>query len=346
MLPVYPIPRRISLRGSAPSEKMTPMLRILTIDGGGIRGIIPAVVLAELERRGGRPVAEMFDLIVGTSTGGILALGLTVPEGGRARYSAQDLARLYEREGPAIFSRSLTHRIRSAGNLLGPKYPQAGLEAVLTRYLGAARLRDAVTSVVVTAYAIELRTPFFFRSARAVIDPAYDWSMVQAARATSAAPTYFSPVKLAADASDPRSSYALIDGGVFANNPSMVAYAEARAVAPAEQDLTIVSLGTGELTEPIRYADARSWGLARWARPILDVVFDAVSDTVDYELQRLTDDAVRGTRRYWRLQPVLGSAGHAIDDAGPGNVQALTSLARRFVDDHARELDDIVQAVQ
>jgi patatin-like phospholipase/acyl hydrolase len=321
------------------------MMRILTIDGGGIRGLVPAVVLAELERRAGVPTAQMFDLVVGSSTGGLLALGLTAPDGASPRYAAAELAELYEREGPTIFSRPLTHRIRSVGNLLGPKYPDGPIEEVLGRYLGDARLRDAATSVVVTAYALELRRPFFFRSARAVADPAYDWAMGEAARATTAAPTYFPPVQLAAAASDPHDAYALVDGGVFANNPAMVAYAEARTVAPHEQDLVIVSLGTGELTDPIRYEDARGWGLARWARPILEVVFDGVSDTVDYEVRRLTADIQSGTRLYWRLQPTLPPGLEAIDDASRTNIAALRTLARRFVDDHTRDLDAIAAAL-
>lgn len=321
------------------------MLRILTIDGGGIRGLVPATVLADLERRAELPISEMFDLIVGSSTGGILALGLTAPGGGRPRYTAAALAELYVREGPRIFSRPLGHRIRAVGNLLGPKYPAGPLEDVLDDYLGGVRLSAALTSVVVTAYEIELRTPFFFRSARAVDDPSYDWSMAGAARATSAAPTYFPPVRLTAAASDTRDSYALIDGGVFANNPTMVAYAEARTVAPDEHDLTIVSLGTGELDRPIRYADARGWGVARWARPILDVVFDGVSDTVDYEVRRMTDDAATDSRRYWRLQPRLPAGSDAIDDAGRTNIEMLRTEARRFVDRHADELDAIIETV-
>lgn len=322
------------------------MLRILTIDGGGIRGIIPAVILAELERRTGAATCDMFDLIVGSSTGGLLALGLTAPREGRPRYSAEDLVQLYQLDGATIFSRPLAHRIRSVGNLLGPKYPPEPIEQVLRRHLGTTRLRDALTSVVATAYELELRVPFFFRSARAAEDPAYDWSMAQAARATSAAPTYFPPVRLRADASDVNSSYALIDGGVFANNPAMVGYAEARTVAPDRHDLLLVSLGTGGATRPIRYADARRWGLARWARPILDVVFDGVSDTVDFEVRRLTDDALPGTRQYWRLQPLLDGTAEALDDVSPANIHALTTLARRFVVERAHDLDEIAEALR
>ena len=90
---------------------MSDVIKILSIDGGGIRGLIPAVVLAEIEKRTGKPASELFDLIAGTSTGGILALGLTCPAAdGRPRYSAERLIDLYQKEGNRIFNRSRWRR--------------------------------------------------------------------------------------------------------------------------------------------------------------------------------------------------------------------------------------------
>jgi patatin-like phospholipase/acyl hydrolase len=101
------------------------VFKVLSIDGGGIRGIIPAMVLAEIEERTGKPIAEMFDLIAGTSTGGILALGLAMPEdGGRPRYTASELIELYEDEGASIFS----GRVGTIRNLFEERYPSAGVE--------------------------------------------------------------------------------------------------------------------------------------------------------------------------------------------------------------------------
>lgn len=99
---------------------MSKTIKILSIDGGGIRGIIPALILAEIEQRTGKPICQMFDLIAGTSTGGILALGLTRPDDtGQPAYRAEDLVRLYKTEGPVIFP--------------GPYGTASGLWAVLSR---------------------------------------------------------------------------------------------------------------------------------------------------------------------------------------------------------------------
>ncbi len=172
--------------------------RILSIDGGGIRGIIPALVLAEIEKQMKKPICELFELIAGTSTGGILALGLTVPDTkGRPLYKARDLARLYEVKGNYIFSRTIWHRIHSGWGLREEKYPSKPIEDVLENYFSDNRLNQSLTDVIVTAYAIERRCPFFFRSIRAKdtrhYGESYNFLIREAARATSAAPTYFEP---------------------------------------------------------------------------------------------------------------------------------------------------------
>src|SRR5436190_14355285 len=203
---------------------MPAVARILSIDGGGIRGIIPATVLAEVERRTGRPIAALFDLIAGTSTGGIIALALTAPgPGSGPRLSAEDVVGLYLEEGPRIFSRSVLRTVLSVDGLLDERYSDAGLEAALRRYLGDAMLADAITPVLVTAYALEERRPFFFKSRRAEAQPARDYPMRAVARATSAAPTYFEPEAVL---SDRGGTVGLVDGGVCVMNPAMSAYAE------------------------------------------------------------------------------------------------------------------------
>ena len=183
-------------------------VRVLSIDGGGIRGVIPALVLAEIERLSGRPAAALFDLIAGTSTGGIIALGVTVPDPSASehpRWSAQELARLYEEEGPKIFHHSLLRTVETADGLLVEKYAASGLEAALERYMGEARLPEALTDVLVTSYDIQRHEPFFFKSfsprPHATPDPSADrgespaapaqpadYPMKLVARATSAAP--------------------------------------------------------------------------------------------------------------------------------------------------------------
>jgi patatin-like phospholipase/acyl hydrolase len=314
-------------------------VRILAIDGGGIRGLIPAVVLADIERRTGRRTAELFDLIAGTSTGGILACALTRPgESGAPAFTAADLIGLYESEGPEIFHRSLVRRIESAGGLFDERYDDSGLNAALRRYLDGTRLSEAVTDLFITAYEIERRQAFFFRSSRARTDPAYDFTFVDVARATAAAPTYFEPVRVR-DVGDTE-GYALIDGGVFALNPAMVAYAEVAAAGRAEEIDLVVSLGTGSHTRRLALEDARGWGQLAWVRPLIDVVFDGIGETVDFELGQLL-----GPERYVRLQISLEEASDALDDAGDRNLEALRREGARLVEERDADLGRVARAL-
>src|SRR6478672_11393008 len=173
-------------------------MRVLAIDGGGIRGIIPAVVLADLEERTGRRVSDLFDLVAGTSTGGILACALSRPAvmGPGSRFSAEELVGLYVEEGPKIFHRDLLRRVRTVDGLIDERYDDQGLRAALERYLGTTRISEARTAIFLTAYELERRFAFFFRSTRARDDDTYDFTMADAAHATSAAPTYFEPVQV------------------------------------------------------------------------------------------------------------------------------------------------------
>jgi patatin-like phospholipase/acyl hydrolase len=317
------------------------MQKVLSIDGGGIRGIIPAMVLAEIESRTGRRIAEMFDLVAGTSTGGILALGLTKPgQGDKPEYSAKELIELYETKGKKIFSIPVWHRIRSAGGVTEEKYPATGIEEVAKRYFGGTRLAEALTEVLVTAYEIEGRAPWFFkrRHAKDESREGDNFLMREVARATSAAPTYFEPFLVEGG---PHDGCALVDGGVHSNNPAMCAYVEAMKIHREEKDFLVVSLGTGELTRPLPYQEVRDWGLVKWAQPILNVVFDGVADTVDYQLRELLSTEEGEARRYYRFQTVLDIGKDDMDDASATNIQALRTKAKEIVSKNDAALDTL-----
>jgi patatin-like phospholipase/acyl hydrolase len=305
-------------------------MNVLSVDGGGIRGLIPAMVLADLEERTGKHTAELFDLIAGTSTGGIIALALTVPgPEGRPRWTANDLVDLYLTEGPRIFHHSIGKMLESGLGLLDEKYDAKPLEQALKTYLGDATISEAVTDVLVTSYDLEHRKPFFFKTDKAKQTPQHDWAMHEAARATAAAPTYFEPEKLTGEGQ----TFALCDGGVFAANPAMCAYAEARRRHP-QAEIRLVSLGTGQLTKPLHYEDVKGWGLIEWARPLFDVVFDGVSDATEYQLEQLLPEA-----DHTRFQIELVGASDSLDNASEPNLEGLQDLAGKLIRDRASDLE-------
>lgn len=292
--------------------------RVLSIDGGGIRGIIPALVLAHLEKRVGKPCSEIFDLMVGTSTGGMLALGLSLrTDDGEPLFSAKQLVSLYEEHGADIFEQSLWRKVRSIGGILEEAYSHEALEAILDRYFTSRVMADCGVPTMVTSYDIQNRRTVFIKS----------WHSEHAAllcsktaRATSAAPTYFEPARM----SWGEESRTLIDGGVFINSPSVSAYAEARKLFPGEP-IAMLSLGTGELTRPIPYEEARTWGSALWVMSLLDCMFDGVSKAADHQMRLFLGE------NYLRLQTPLLYASDDMDDASKGNIRNLKQTAKELI---------------
>jgi uncharacterized protein len=318
---------------SGPSQG-NRQLRILSIDGGGIRGIIPAKVLAKIEELAKKPIAELFDVIAGTSTGGILALGLTCPGAdGKPKHPASDLVDLYVNKGADIFTKSW---LADEEEIIAPKYKAAHLEQTLAEYLQDARLKDAVTPVTVTSYETERRKPFFFRSVRAAKDPSqYDYFMRDVARATSAAPTFFPPHRIDTTSPD---YYSLVDGGVFANNPGMCAYVDALNEIGARPDVFMVSLGTGTLTRPLQYHDIKAWGEVQWVQPIINVMMDGVSNATDFQLEQIL-----GTANYYRLQTTLDIAKDEMDDASSDNIRNLVLQAENLIQASTDTLSNICE---
>lgn len=316
--------------------------RVLSIDGGGIRGVIPAALLTEIEQRTGKRIAEMFDLVAGTSTGGIIAVGLTAPDqAGKTKYRAADLLDLYESHGQEIFTRSFWKGITSVGGVSDEKYDAGNLERVLNQYLGDAQLKDAVCDLLVTSYDIERRRPYYFKRIRARESGDRNHLLRVVARATSAAPTYFQPAIVHAIGG--ATVRYLIDGGVFANNPALCAYAEACDLKRPANEIFVLSLGTGINTRKIAYDDAKDWGLIGWVRPVISVMMDGVADAVDYQLTQLLTAALvydvddqpalgADAPRYYRFDIRLENALDDMDAANRANIDALKGEAQRIID--------------
>jgi len=313
-----------------------PCIRILSIDGGGIRGIIPAAMLAALEARTGKSIFALFDVIAGTSTGGILALGLTVPDSSEpwhARYSAADLVKMYKDEGATIFPST---PLKSLRGMVAPKYHADALENLLKSYFGDALLREALTDVLIPTYSLDGAGHIFLDNYR---DAAFYVYMWEAARATSAAPTYFPPFRIPLLAEEAASSglqgASFIDGGVFANNPAPFAISMAknrelsgkkRPYDPAHP-LLLLSLGTGRVPAPPDPDAAWSRGTFGWIRPLIDIL---LSDPgIEQEVRQL----VGGLDYYYRFQPQsLSDSTGRLDNVTPENIRELERIAHDYLE--------------
>ncbi len=361
------------LRGSL--ERYRRTVRILSIDGGGIRGLIPALLLHELHRRirlrrGGRSrrvpyLYELFDLVAGTSTGALIALGLCAPDprdlcsaarpkhdrdGGRnAAHPAVSLDRIieiYTRYGIQVFPRWKFSRLRTVLQAFGEKYDAAPYERLLKILYGDLRVSDALTNLLITSYDTERQTPFLFKRR----PPHYqqpddrDFLMRDAARASSAAPTFFEPAYIRPVDGHGREYFCLIDGAIFAANPAMTAYIEARKMYPWARRFVIVSLGTGKRTRQFTYREMRNWGYIDWVSPIKGVPLssmttEAIAEAVNYQLHRLPGV------EYYRFNAMLQGSSEAMDDASEENMDALSAVARRIIDESSERLNAAVSAM-
>ncbi len=308
------------------------MKRILAIDGGGIRGIIPSTILEEIEKRTNKSIFESFDLISGTSTGGILVLGLS------KGFPAKDITKLYELKGSKIFKRSLMDNIRVLRPFLSPKYSSRGIDEVLNEFFGETRLSESLTTTLVTSYEIEARRSYFFKSHKALEDVRDDFLMRDCARGTSAAPTFFSPSRFSSLGGD---EVSVVDGAMHSNNPAMCAYIEAKKLYPEESDFLIVSLGTGSNCAPIRYHEAKRYGLAKWGLKLPDLFMQGVSEVIDYQLRYILPAG-----RYFRIQSKLRNGSESLDNCRESNLISLKASALESIKASTIELDHIISLLK
>ncbi|GEM_PF-609496 len=291
--------------------------------------MIPATILSAIEDRTGRPIAEQFDLIAGTSTGGILALGLTKPDqSGRPQFSATALRDVYERDGPQIFRNPRSWW----GNLLRPKYVSStGINRIMKGNLGDTRLKDAVTNILIPCYDINRRAPHIFKSHWARCQQWHDFPMSEVACAAAATPTMFEPAHLARAGGD--EGVMLVDGGVFANNPSLLAFAEIRRLfAGKDDEFLVVSLGTGQAMERMQPKRLSDWGYVRWSVPMIELVSESGSEAVHEQMRYLLPAA--GCQRYYRFQVDLpDDVCYALDNPARENMAGLIKAAEHLLAD-------------
>ena len=357
---------------------------VLSIDGGGIRGIIPAMILAKIESqtldnireliqkstdkteeekavlhaevkdkvkiKDGKefmPTAELFHLIAGTSTGGILALALTMRDPNapkQPQYTAEELADFYPADGKKIFGRSLWRRLPGVGYVTA-KYSSDGITSVLNKRLGGTMLSDALTPVLIPSYEMVKREAWFFRSRRAKKQSDYDFRMQDVALATSAAPTYFPEHEMTVTTKENGQTVEydgrFVDGGIYANHPAMCAYVEAEDPEDGieGENILLVSLGTGE---QMPFAKGkRGSGIIFWKERIFNAISDGASDTVKYQLKKVMSN----DKRFYRFQiPLIGDD----DDIKLDDVKAvkrLRKMANDFIGENADRLNGLCRCL-
>lgn len=331
------------------------MKKILSIDGGGIRGIIPGEILKALEQKlqekTNNPdsrLADYFDFFAGTSTGGILTCLLLCPDEEqplRPKFSAAEAVQLYKTLGGEIFKTSLWSRTINFKSLFSEKYSSVPLENDLKKYFASTRLSQLLKPCIIPSYNIqERKTHFFAQQDYLRYGDGTDFYLKEVCRATSAAPTYFEPALVKSISGV---SYPMIDGGMFANNPSLCAYSEVRnsTGAPSAKDMFIISIGTGSESLPYPYKKAKKWGGLGWIKPSIDIMMSGAAETTHYHMLKMFE--ANGNRaNYIRIQPAnLRNANPEMDDASVENRQALSEVGIKTAQECDRELDKIIDKI-
>lgn len=276
--------------------------RILALDGGGLRGLITVRLLQQLDND---PALagwlDKVDLIAGTSTGGIIALGLASGK------SLVQMGDLYQDKGPEIFDDSIWDDIVDIGKTVGADYSNRALKSELTRLFGKRKMRGLKRKVAIPAFDLDNEDPKQRRWKPKIF---HNYSgkgtdknelLAKVALYTSAAPTYFPAVE------------GYVDGGVFANNPAMIALSQAIShknrddERAALDDISLLSIGTGESLKHIR-GKSLDWGYAQWAKPLVDILMDGVAGISDYQCRQILE------ARYHRLQVVFRDEKIGLDD--------------------------------
>ncbi|MDR6968491.1 patatin-like phospholipase/acyl hydrolase [Flavobacterium arsenatis] len=262
---------------------MNSKIRILSLDGGGIRGIISCVILKYIEEQlqihdnPNAKIGDYFDLIAGTSTGGLITALLLFPDGNKnAKFSVEEALNLYAKKGEDIFNVPFFNHLLNPFGLLKEKISDLNLEKQLQEVFGELELKNLIKPCIITSYDITARKALLFTSHNAQ-QPIKNFYVKDVCRATAAAPTYFEPAQIQ---SLYKQNFTLIDGGVYANNSALCAYAEARKIQfskvlsqpqksdyPTANDMIVISVGTGTVLKPYHFKDFDNAGKLKWIAP-------------------------------------------------------------------------------
>lgn len=313
----------------ASHETPKKKIRILTVDGGGQRGLVAAILLKYLENETQIPIVDHFDAFGGTSTGSLIVLGITMPPKESVPYNAGDLVDIYQKHGPYIFDKKPLSYLNPKG-LFAPRYSSAPLKEILTRYFGTTRMSQAVKPVYVTSYDLERSEPVLFSSQEANACDDFDFEMRKIARASCAAPTYFPTYHLTLKDGGKMS---LSDGCFWAINPALAVYEKVREENP-DADITVVSLGTGIRNLGIKHEDSKFMGAIEWGSSTSEHLLHTQNYMVHETLKRKLKP-VDGQDRYFRINFKLDEGMGALDDTSPESLSYLAAKAQEVIEKDA-----------
>ncbi|KAL1824321.1 patatin-like protein 1 [Daucus carota subsp. sativus] len=345
---------------SSKSSGLGDRLTVLSIDGGGIRGIIPGTILSFLESKlqeldgENARLADYFDVIAGTSTGSLIAAMLAAPNAeNRPLFQAKDVVPFYLAHGPRIFQQSkwplrIPKVLRA---LKGPKYDGKYKRKMIRNLLANTRLHQTLTRVVIPTFDISLLQPIVFSTSEAAVDASMNPLLSDVCISSASAPTYF-PANYfkTQDPQGNHKEFHLIDGGIAANNPALLAMKPTgMAFNDSPEDRTpadplqygkylVLSLGTGTSKTEKKYNAkmAAKWGVLGWLyshgnSPLVDAFTYASGDMVDLHMS-LIFRSIKREDNYLRIQDdSLKGKAASTDKATSKNMEELVEIGQSLL---------------
>ena len=304
--------------------KEPAVVKILSIDGGGVRGVIPAVLVAKIEEQMGEPITDIFDLFVGTSTGGLITLFVNIQENGRQKYSGKEVIQMYSDLSNQIFKNPVLRQVRTLKGIIGSKYSAKPLDDLLNKYFDNLKLSDMRKPVVVTSFDFKRNEAFLFSTKMAKEWPAmFNLYVKDAARATSAAPTYFKPLDLKLSSG---ADLTLVDGGITANNPGLIGLMEAKKLWPNASRYVIVSLSTGKSVEvpKVKSNGIFAGGVVHVLQPTINGMFEGQSQISNDVLKTLMKSG--DEKSFFRIDAIVSKDHAGMDIVTKDNIDYLKKV--------------------
>lgn len=316
---------------------MNKKIRILSLDGGGIKGVITSVLLNNIEKmfqvENNNPdyrLVDDFDMVVGTSTGAIITALLLMNDcNGNLKYSTDDIVNLYMTEGSKIFKQDFWYKIKTIFGLFGAKYQSDSYESLLLKYFSDSKLSDLNKPSIITSYDTNKRKCVLFKQHHAIKNKSSDFYIREIVKASSSAPIYFTPTKMCSFSGD---EYSLIDGGIYANNPAMCGFIEIDKLFKKEdgsnyelKDIQILSIGSGIYKKKYGWFDIRKWGIFRWIMPFIEMSMSAVNEITNYQLHRMFLLS-NVSENYLRINVGLNADECKIDNIKKSNIDNLKRI--------------------
>jgi len=333
----------IPMDRSLPDKSQQKVIRILALDGGGIRGIIPLMVLREIEGRTGKPINELFDFIAGTSTGAIISTGFTFPnDQGLPRYSAEDILEIYKKVGHEALDYPLWRKILTLYGTIGPMGRLENLHKLLRKEFGKVRFSQLLNNIAFLGYEVKGRKPIIFTNWKAplTVDMLNTnlWVADLLTALVSDIPIF--PPTLIRN-KEGSITHVLADGGVTGPNPALVALTVASTIYPGKEYL-VVSLGTGYHFPKESKTGTEDWGVFQWSIPMLEIQLYANALRVKYQMDRLAQADTLASLNHFRFDTPIKAEYTSPFNTSPQFLQVLEEYGQSIIREKSETLNELI----